>query len=339
MKRKIFTLFSLILLSISIIQSQPDTNVLLGSRDTLFVYDTLFVMDTIRILRTAKEVENLEKLTPLEISYLDNSFSHQQTATLFHPRINSLNKFKSKNKEMKKLGLLGLVFFAFQNMILAQHNVGVHVGGGVHNLTDVYGNFLRDPSDNTLIRPTIQVGFSCRKLIAKEKLFFDIGLTFSKLRPSRVPAVQKHFDNGILSETGLFTIKETEIFSDEVSLEIRRTYNLVSIPLTFSLNSRFFQPTIGAELYYKEVSSISTSANNGFENTFLFYPPLFRSVGAAALLGFRLPVTKRFNVSLTYVRQLFTNYSFRGLDIASNLEGKMQRLDLAVRYQLLKKKK
>ena len=332
-------IYCLLLCSINV-YSQPDTNVLFGSRDTVFVYDTLFVVDTIRILRTTKELEDLEKLSPLKISYLDNSSTKKKislyTATLSHPRINSLNNFNLKNEEMKKLGLLGLMFFAFQNMVLAQHNVGVYVGSGVHNLTDNYQQILGNPSGNTLIRPTLQLGVSYRKLIMKEKLFFDVGLAFSKLKPSRVPVIQKHFDNGTISESGIFTVRETDLFPNQVPFVITRNYNVVSIPMTFSLNSKFFQPTIGAEICYKHVSSVSKAKDIEPESLFSYGGYHFRSIGAAALLGFRLPIKKRFNFSVIYVRQLLESYPFEDEYVASVLGGQMQRLDITVRYQLLR---
>ena len=342
-RKKIFLLF-LIIFSISTIKAQSDLYPAFDNQDTIFVYDTIFLVDTIQIIRTSKEVKDLEKLTPLEISYLDNSSSAKKispyTATLFHTRINSLSNLNSKNKEMKKLGLLGLVFFAFQNMILAQHNVGVHVGSGVHNLTDAYVSVLGNSNGNTLIRPTLHLGVSYRKLIMKEKLFFDIGLTFSKLRPSRVTSIQKYFDNGTISETGIFTVKETEFFDNEVSFIVTRNYNLVSIPMTFSFNSKFFQPTIGAEICYKHVSSVSKAKDFVPESMFSYGGPYhFRKIGASALLGFRLPITKRFNLSVMYALQLLESYSLEDEYIASIMGGQMQRLDVTIRYQLLKKKK
>ena len=337
-------IYCLLLCSINA-YTQPDTDVLFGSRDTVFVYDTLFVMDTIRIFRTAKELESLGKLTPLKISYLDNSSSNKKispsTATLFHPRINSLNNFNSKNKEMKKLGILGLMFFAFQNMILAQHNVGVHIGGGAYNFSEFYAGVLGKSTDKTLVRPTIQVGLSYRKLIMQEKLYMDIGLAFSKLRPSRTQDEQLLVDNGTIKESGIFTVTETEIISS-YEYRTKRNDNLISIPFSLSLNSKFFQPTMGLGIHYRQVySSITTTrpvSADIFSRPNLH--PQFHYLGLTSFVGFRLPITKRFNINVIYVRQFIRDFLLKeDLSVASNPSGKMQRLDITLRYQLLKRKK
>jgi len=127
------------------INAQLDSN-LLGSRDTIFVYDTLLIVDTIRISRSPIDFKDLEKLSTKKLSYIEveNAYSNEkllifsngQTATLSDSNIKSLNNnFNSKNSdEMKKIGFLGVMLFAFQNMVLAQNDVGVYLGGGAYNL-------------------------------------------------------------------------------------------------------------------------------------------------------------------------------------------------------------
>jgi len=137
MLRKFTYVFLLFQLISSALNAQSNSN-LLGSPDTILVYDTLVITDTIRISRSPIDFKDLEKLSTTKLSYIEVKnavsneklfiFSNGQTATLSDSNIKSVNNnFNSKNSdEMKKIGFLGVVLFAFQNMVLAQNDVGVY---------------------------------------------------------------------------------------------------------------------------------------------------------------------------------------------------------------------
>lgn len=339
MKRKKLLLFSLIIFCTSVLNAQLDSE-LVGSRDTIFVYDTLFVMDTIRLLRSSSSLKELEKLSPTEVSYIEvknaNSneklfiFSNGQTATLSDSDINSVNNnFNSKNSdEMKKIGFLGVMLFAFQNMVLAQNDIGVYLGSGAYNLL-----VLDEPNTNFV--PAIHLGISYQEPFANGKLFYDIKLNYSYLSQTSFDSVDSVSVSFIeFPLTGPIVINSTPTTTIK-AVTIDYHCNILSLPLTLGLNGGGFRPFIGIEPYWKDYQYISRPIDTA-ENNLTGFGVSSGSIGANAIIGFQIPFSNRFALNASYARQ-FTVEEVPNIEFSPNKDVQFQRLDLTLRYRLFKK--
>ena len=107
-------------------------------RDTVFVYDTLFVTDTVWLPHPGKQhhrlLPTLPPLQPEGFALGSPSktliFFSGNTATLANSDIiDSVNIIHLKNTDtMKKIGFFGVVFLAFQHMVLSQNHVTLNSG-------------------------------------------------------------------------------------------------------------------------------------------------------------------------------------------------------------------
>lgn len=109
--------------------------------ENIVVYDTVVVYDTILIKPDIDNILPL-KLKPISVLQLDTIkhqanlllISDQETATFPINHIildENINKNIKNLESMKKLSFFGLVFFAFQAMVLAQTNYEVSIGSGI----------------------------------------------------------------------------------------------------------------------------------------------------------------------------------------------------------------
>ena len=340
MIRKIFFIFSFILFSISTINAQLDSD-LVGSRDTIFIYDTLVVVDTIRISRSPIDFKDLEKLSSKELSYLEVKnahsneklfiFSNGQTATLPDSNIKSVNNnFNSKKSdEMKKIGFLGVMLFAFQNMVLAQNDVGIYVGSGAYNL-------LVNDKPNTNFVPTAHIGVSYQKPFASDKLFTDIRLNYSYLSATRFSSIDNisymTLETTVTEPGGIST--ETLVTRNDAS-STDYSCHIFSVPLIIGLNGKKFRPFVGIEPYLKDYLYLSTSIDTP-QNIGVSTGVAGGSFGANAILGFQIPFSERFALNASYLRQ-FTVEKKSNVKIIPLRDVQSQRVDLSLRYRLFKK--
>ena len=337
--RKIFFFSFFTVFSISAINAQLDSS-LLGNRDTIFVYDTLVIIDTIRISRPPIDFKDLEKLATKKLSYLEVKnahsneklfiFSNGQTATLSDSNIKSVNNnSNSKNSEqMKKIGFLGVMLFAFQNMVLAQNDIGVYFGSGVYNLLVV-------DESNTNFVPTAHLGISYQEPFANDKLFYDIKLNYSYLSPTTFDSVDSISVSIIeFPLTGSIGVNSTPTTSIE-SATTDYHCNILSLPLTLGLNGGGFRPFIGIEPYWKDYQYISRPVDTA-DSKLTGFGVSGTSYGANAIIGFQIPFSKRFALNASYVRQ-FTVEEVPDIPFSPNKDVQFQRLDISLRYRLFKK--
>ncbi len=343
MFKKISLLFSLTFLFLTVLNAQLGSD-LIGSRDTIFVYDTLVIVDTIRISRSPIDFKDLEKLSSKELSYLEVKnahsneklfiFSNGQTATLPDSNIKSINNnFNSKNSdEMKKIGFLGVVLFAFQNMVLAQNDVGIYLGSGTYNL-------LVADEENTNFVPTAHLGVSYQEPFANDKLFFDIRLNYSYLSATRFESIDSisisFAELPAFGSGGNVIIEEPMITTTIEEATTDYSCHVFSLPMTLGLNGGKFRPFIGIEPYLKEYNYFSKSINVSSNRLtgIGFSGPSF---GASAILGFQIPFSERLSLNTSYVRQ-FTIEKRPDIQLSPNKDVQFQRLDLILRYRLFKK--
>ena len=344
MKHEVFALFSFIIFSTSAINAQLDSD-LVGSRDTIFIYDTLVVVDTIRISRPPIDFKDLEKLSSKKLSYLEVKnahsneklfiFSNGQTATLSDSNIKSVNNnFNSKKSdEMKKIGFLGVVLFAFQNMVLAQNDVGVYLGSGIHNI-------IVEDLENTEFAPSIHVGLSYQKSISKDKMFFNAKLNYSRLTTTDFKFTDSLYINvrSLPEITGPFPIEEIETETIAEEANVSSQFNLFSVPLTLGINGRIVRPFWGVEPYYRTFTHWYQTSTPDVSTS---EPSFFRGhssyeLGLNVMLGFQISLSKRLSINAAYARQITNGYE-QVLNTKPNTSIKNQRMDLTLRYRLFKK--
>jgi len=338
MFKKASLLFSLFFLIFTATSAQTHSE-FIGDRDTIFVYDTLIIVDTIHISRTPIDFKDLEKLSSKKLSYLEVNnaktdeklfiFSNGQTATLSNSYINlTNNNLNSKNSdEMKKIGFLGVMLFAFQNMVLAQNDIGVYLGSGAYNL-------LVLDEKNTNFVPSINLGISYQVPFANDKLFYDIKLNYSYLSKTKFNSVDSvsisvidfPFTGPPVNNMPMTTIK---------AATSRYHCSILSLPLTLGLNGGSFRPFIGIEPYYKDFQYLSTPSDSQ-ENSLTGFGVSSTSIGASAIVGFQIPFSKRFALNASYLRQ-FTVEDVPNIQYSPNKDVQFQRLDLSIRYRLFKK--
>ncbi|PID95354.1 MAG: hypothetical protein CSA95_00075 [Bacteroidetes bacterium] len=140
MPHKIGSLLTILFWTCLFSQAQAQT-------DTIYVYEDVIVYDTVIIYDTVFIPPNMNNILPLKrksinILQLDtlhhqahlSLISDQQTATFSIDHIildENLHKNIKISESMKKMTFFGVVFFAFQAMILAQTHYEVSVGSGI----------------------------------------------------------------------------------------------------------------------------------------------------------------------------------------------------------------
>lgn len=171
--------------------------------DTLFVYDTIFVTDTLRLLEHNTLVQALENL-PFQFISLENTTKNKDNeqililnknfaATFSHQRIllsdTKNHKFTiKKSDKMKKINFFGLVFIAFQNMVIAQDLVSFSLGSGFYNqqtsstVTIDYNNIKGKSTTPT--KPFIKLGAHLSWLVFQDELRVETGLQYYFLQRS-----------------------------------------------------------------------------------------------------------------------------------------------------------
>ena len=338
MSRKITCVILLLHFIFSSLNAQLDSDSL-GSRDTIFVYDTLVIVDTIRISRSPIDFKDLEKLSSKKLSYIEVEnatskeklfiFSNGQIATLSDLSIKSTNNnFNSKNSdEMKQIGFLGVVLFAFQNMVLAQNNVGVYLGSGAYNLLVV-------DEENTNFVPTLNLGIYYQQAFANDKLFYDVKFNYSYLSQTKFNSIDSVSISVIdFSPIGP-PVSSMPVTTIEAATSIYHC-NIFSLPLTLGLNSGKFRPFIGVEPYFKDYQYISTPIDTP-ESRLVGFGVSSTSIGASAVVGFQIPFSKRLAFNASYLRQ-FTVEEVPNIQYSPIKDVQFQRLDLSLRYRLFKK--
>jgi hypothetical protein len=229
---------------------------------------------------------------------------------------------------MKKIGFLSVVLFAFQNMVLAQNDVGVYLGSGIYNL-------LVADEENTNFVPSVHLGVSYQKPFAKNKLFYDIKLNYSYLNRTKFNSIDS-VSISVLEFPPLLPIGVNN--TPTTTIEAAKTdyaCHIFSLPLTLGLNGEGFRPFIGIEPYFKDYQYISIPVDAP-ENRLTGFGVSSSTIGASAILGFQIPFSKRFALNASYLRQ-FTVEEVPDIQFSPNKDVQFQRLDLTLRYRLFKK--
>lgn len=291
------------------------------SADTIFVYDTIFVTDTIRVYRGLHKMSSINEIPThsllgrqaLRIT-TDEKILIISTgvAATFSPTaiIDSTNIVNTKNFEsMKKVNFLGVMLFAFQNMVLAQNNFSFNAGTGIYRNTATTNVRSRNAA-------TLLTGIGYSRNFAKDKLRFNADLNYHFLFRSDFGAV-----NSVnFVETGYYT---KEAFD--------QNYHLLSLPVSLQLNRKWCSPFIGAEVYYKQSQKITSSSDPLGDVTpdMTYY---YTNPGAAIFAGIQVPLYKRIALDLKYTQGITPENESGSL--RERYTSTISRFELNLRYLL-----
>lgn len=291
-------------------------------RDTVFVYDTLFVTDTVWLPHPGKQhhrlLPTLPPLQPEGFALGSPSktliFFSGNTATLANSDIiDSVNIIHLKNTDtMKKIGFFGVVFLAFQHMVLSQNHVTLNSGLGVYRM-------LATPQMTSNPGADFSIGVGFRRDIVAGKLSAGGELNFHLM-------MRSDFDT--LLHSGQYAGFRNPLTGDE---DFSRKPLMINLPLFLRWQTPWLSPSIGADFYYKITPRKGIVVSNDgqiLENARYRTP----YAGVGLLFGLDAPISSRVSLGLTYVHGLTRE---RSADFNGTLfSTRMQRLELRARYRL-----
>ncbi len=289
--------------------------------DTIFVYDTVFVTDTLRIYLPTKNMTVIHQLPTQDASsglVIRNAgkeniliISSGMAATISTNSItDSVNIFNvEKSEAVKKLSFFGVVFFAFQNMVLAQNDFHLNFGGGMYNLTT--NNSLQTPKS-----PQFLAGLGYSRTMAAGKISLQAELNYHFL-------IRSDFDN-----VGNLMYQPNPLRNNE---GFAQNYHLVNLPVSLQWNTKWFSPHAGLELYYKtspKIPYVATTTSG--ESVSQPYYIAYHAIGW--FIGFQVPISNRLRGNLNYFQGISTEYTaqFNGDQYST----KMRRLEVSLSYRL-----
>ena len=309
--------------------------------DTLYVYDTLRVTDTLRLPVKVAALPALEKC---ELSYVLLTIPTQENekflilnenfaATFSTKRIllseNKNNSFTIKTSDkMKKIGFFGVVFFAFQHLVVAQNNLSLNIGTGGFQLVtqEIPSTFSPGSSKfQTKTSPLFKIGVSASRDFAQHKFSIITGLNYSYLRGTPFTVVSN------------FRSTQERYLSEGTNYE---TYNhLWNIPLAIRINAlKIFKPTFGLEGYFK-ASPVMTSPNpyRNIGTGQVEYPKsVVHYWGTSWIAGFDVEISPKLGIRLNYAKGMAVEF---GKGQGSFLQTKMNRFEISALYHLARRKK
>lgn len=311
--------------------------------DTLVVYDTLFVTDTIKIIKNRPKISNIEQL-PLsnilvqienkegeKILLLNENFA----ATISKERILVVDKNNNlftnqKSTKMKKIGFFGVVFFAFQNMVVAQNNISIGLGSGFYQIATIlptfepaYGGTLNKTAPSALYK----LGINGEKSIAKGKLSIVASLNYA--------FQQKTIYNpmAIINSTPVMN-KDNFAYNKNYD----RNYHSISIPLALRLNMPWIKPLVGVEGYlrttpieYSTFTDPATGKTSREKNITGYF-------GVGLLGGCDIALSKKLTIRLSYCKGLTIESRSQG-GLLDKVESRLNKTEIALFYSFSKKKK
>ncbi len=354
MKNKLALTLLFFLLSTCFVLAQIESSTLV--RDTIFVYDTLYITDTIHIERPSIELVRLDS-KPIEEIYsesLNKDFKIGEkviifldgTATIYDSNIIHTDKLinSKKSEEMKKLSFLSLMFFAFQNMVLAQNDIGLSIGGGLHNLVVDYSGQNEFANvfmvTDTKLEACFNAGLNIRRPIVKNKLQLNAGLNYYYLSPTSFPVTIQNGEPVEVNTIDSLAIERPYIpnFLNQDE-NFTTAFHLISLPIGVYANTKWVRPGVGVELYHKraKVASNITYTDQDGNIVAQNQKHIIPYTGVSVFGGLQIPIAKRFDIEMKYTLGLTSEYIANYNDV--EIKTQLQRIELAARYQLGKKNK
>ena len=300
--------------------------------DTLYVYDTLRVTDTLRLPVKVAALPALEKC---ELSYVLLTIPTQENekflilnenfaATFSTKRIllseNKNNSFTIKTSDkMKKIGFFGVVFFAFQHLVVAQNRFSMSLSSGFYNqkaneiVTIDYK--LKTGNTTTKAAPFVKLGTHLFFPVWGNRLKFETGVNYYYMKRS---------DFQIFTPDPNFKITYNggEDFSKNVQM--------FTFPAILQVKLGRIRPILGAEYFYKR-KPMTAFVANGTAREQIFYK--LPSYGIFFIAGVETKISKHLNIRLTYNRAVSDERQDQ--PFGNQYKTKMMRAELGLLYQFV----
>ena len=233
--------------------AQPDTLVVY---EEVIVYDTVYVYDTIYV----KERYDIPSLiNPQPIKALRSSKNKypeklllifgEQAATF---RFDSIIQNENNNeiKGMKKLGFFGVVYFAFQSMVLAQTSYEISIGSGAWWASGELAYAERPYS------PLLSAGVFAKKNFSDRAIGLRAGLEYSYL----ISTGSYKYD-GTIGVAHSLSGSEFERINEYYGAGLHN----VTIPFVVYYDKHAIQPFVGVNYNYISTGLFSSSSFDGLE--------------------------------------------------------------------------
>ena len=313
-------------------QSNAQTDTVYVCEDVI-VYDTIVVNDTVFIKPDFNNILPL-KVKSINLLQLDTInhqvhlliISGQQTATFpvnyIIPDVNFSKNIKN-SESMKELSFFGVVFFAFQIMVLAQTNYEVSVGSGIwwengklEYVDKPYSSFLN-------------AGIFAKRNFTDKNFGLKTGIEYNYL----LGCDDYKFDGTI----GIRHLEDESEF-EEINSNYGAGQHNISIPIIIYFSKYRVQPFLGLNYNYLATGmQTSTTGTKYFSDS--------HNIGLNLGIGFKL--SELFSVNMEYRHNLTSDF---GQNISSE-EGntgntvlggsydlKNAQAKLSIVYSLIKKK-
>ncbi len=274
-----------------------------AQRDTIFIYEEIIVYDTIVVYDTIpKSIENIKQIRQNTefikgekaklLLFYDNKAA---TISLDNIILNENQFLLIKNSEsMKKLSFMGLLFFAFNSMVLSQTDYQIALNSGAWYQQGQLC-YVKKP-----ISPLLGIGFYAEKGIGNRDFAIKTGVDYSYLISSK----PFEFDGTI----GVWHSEEND-FSRLNQIYGNGLHNF-SIPLLLKYRKYKVSPSIGVN--YNYLQSKATSETN------FVYESSTHNFGLN--YGVSASLNSSLSVNLEYRHNLTADYSEEvvGLNVGSN---------------------
>lgn len=292
-----------------------------AQNDTIYVYEDIISYDTIVVYDTVYERIGFDNTTLLQNKPLNKISTNKNEPKFFliisDPKsatfgINEiiLNENNLNLENMKKLGFLSVVFFAFNTMVLAQTEFEVSVGSGIwwqtKNIEEI--SFPKAITNN--------IGVYANRNINNLPIGIKIGVEYAFLQ-----GINKNctWDNTYSVQT---------ILNDINNIYKTNSHN-ITVPLLLYFNKFAIVPFAGINYNYLHSNNITDEITSFISATHNF--------GLEA--GLNIKITPRFSATVDYRQNLTADkYSFGNAqsDVISDLELRNAQLRLSVTYKLKK---
>lgn len=272
----------------------------IAQTDTVYIYEDVIVYDTIMVYDTVFVKPDIIEISPIKLKSINllqlDTIKHQanlwlisgQQSATFPINCIILDENFSKNiknsESMKKLSFFGVVFFAFQAMVLAQTNYEVTLSSGIW-----WENGKLEYVDKPY-SPLLNVGLYAKRNFTDKSFGLKTGLSYSYL----LCTGSYEFDG----TTGFWYSQEGYEFED-LNIHYGSGLHNISVPLLLYYDKSKIQPFIGLNYNYL--------VSGPLENTYgsRYYA---NSHNLGANIGIGYSFSKNISFNLEYKHNLTYDY-------------------------------
>lgn len=271
-----------------------------GQTDTIYIYEDVVVYDTVFVYDTAYVKPDVNDITPDKLKSISllqlDTIKHQanlllisnhQTATfpINHIILDENFNINIKNLEsMKKLNFFGVVFIAFQAMVLAQTNYEVTIGSGIW-----WENGNTEYVDKPY-SPLFNIGLFAKRNFTDKSIGLKTGIEYNYL-----------FSSGTYKYDGTVGVWYSPEGYDLENINSKYGAGLhnISIPLLIFYDKYRIQPFVGINYNYLVTGMQTSLAGTVF---------ISDSHNIGLNLGTCLRLNERMAINLEYKHNLTSDY-------------------------------